>query len=57
MRPTAEIESDLVDLSEVSLADLPALDQQALEPVMGRLLQRVDDPETNVAGYNPQRLD
>jgi hypothetical protein len=55
--PTPDIESDLVDLTEVSLADLPAYDDHLLFPTMRRLLQRIDDPESVTSGYNPQRID
>ncbi|WP_433496060.1 hypothetical protein ACQP26_15315 [Micromonospora sp. CA-248089] len=52
-----DVDSELVDLSAVSLDRLPELDQEILGPVMGRLLRRVDDPESITSGYNPQRLD
>lgn len=56
-QPIPDVESDLVDLTEVTLADLPGYDDQLLSPTMRRLLQRVDDPESNIGGYNPQRID
>lgn len=56
-QPNPDIESDLVDLTEVTLADLPAYDDQLLSPTMRRLLQRIDDPESITSGYNPQRID
>ncbi|MET7968482.1 hypothetical protein [Micromonospora sp. NPDC005305] len=52
-----DVDSELVDLAGVSLDRLPELDQEILGPVMGRLLRRVDDPESITSGYNPQRLD
>ncbi|MCZ7429453.1 hypothetical protein O7607_27210 [Micromonospora sp. WMMA1949] len=52
-----DVDSELVDLNAVSLDRLPELDQEILGPVMGRLLRRVDDPESITSGYNPQRLD
>lgn len=55
--PTAGIESDLINLAEVTLADLPAYDEEALEPTLRRLLARIDDPESITTGYNPQRID
>ncbi|MFG1674561.1 hypothetical protein [Micromonospora sp. NPDC049282] len=52
-----DVDSELIDLKPVDLARLPELDQEILGPVMGRLLRRVDDPESITSGYNPQRLD
>lgn len=56
-QPNPDIDSDLVDLTEVTLADLPTYDDQLLSPTMRRLLQRIDDPESITSGYNPQRID
>jgi FXSXX-COOH protein len=53
----ADLESTLIDLTEVTLAELPEFDSTALAPVISRLLRRVDDPESITSGYNPQRLD
>lgn len=53
----ADLESELIDLAEVTLADLPTYDQEALAPALYRLLRRVDDPESITSGYNPQRID
>lgn len=55
--PTPDIDSDLVDLTEVSLADLPTYDDPLLSPTMRRLLRRIDDPDSITSGYNPQRID
>lgn len=55
--PTDDLESDLIDFTEVTLADLPAYDQDALAPIVERLLRRIDDSETITMGYQPQRLD
>lgn len=52
-----DLESDMVDLTEVTLADLPTCDERILAPTMRRLLQRIDDPEGITSGYNPQRTD
>ncbi|MEO3922294.1 hypothetical protein ACQEVC_37575 [Plantactinospora sp. CA-294935] len=52
-----DIDSALVDLTEVSLDELPRYDQRILDPIIRRLLRRVDDPESITSGYNPQRLD
>jgi hypothetical protein len=52
-----EVDSELVDLADVSLDLLVDYDQEILGPIMRRLLRRVDDPESITSGYNPQRLD
>ena len=52
-----DVDSELVDLGAVSLDRLPELDQEILGPVMGRLLRRVDEPESITSAYYPQRLD
>ena len=54
---TPDIESDLINLSEVPLADLPRYDEPALAPALRRLLRRIDDPDSITSGYNPQRID
>lgn len=57
-QPTAAaVESELVDLADLTLADVPRLDPEIIAPVMRRLLRRVDDPDSITSGYNPQRLD
>jgi hypothetical protein len=57
IRSTTDLESDLVDLTEVTLAELPTYDDDILAPTMQRLLQRIDDHESITSGYNPQRID
>jgi FXSXX-COOH protein len=52
-----DIESDLIDLGEVPLAELPSYDEPSLAPVIRRLLRRIDDPTSITTGYNPQRAD
>jgi hypothetical protein len=52
-----DVESKLVDLGSLRLPDLPDLADDALAPVMQRVLKRADDPESITSGYNPQRLD
>jgi FXSXX-COOH protein len=55
--PPADIESDLIDLTEVTLADLPTYDERVLAPALRRLLRRIDQPDSSVSSYNPQRID
>ncbi|GID27764.1 hypothetical protein [Paractinoplanes brasiliensis] len=57
IRSIDDIESDVADLTEVTLADLPTYDEQILAPTIHRLLRRIDDPESITSGYNPQRID
>lgn len=42
----------LVDLSEVSLADLQELDQSVLAHSLRRILDEIDRPQEAVAGWN-----
>lgn len=56
-RPTGDVESELIDLTEESLAKLPAYDEKALAPIVARLLHQADDPDNHFVGYNPQRAD
>ncbi|MEU4527203.1 hypothetical protein AB0F49_03150 [Micromonospora ureilytica] len=52
-----DVDSELVDLTDVTLDRLVDYDQEILDPIMRRLLRRADDPESITSGYNPQRLD
>lgn len=56
-RPTTDIESELIDLTKVTLADLAAYDDRDLAPAMRRLLRRIDDPKSITTSYHPQRID
>lgn len=51
-QPAEDIESDLVDLSEATLADLPNYEEEALAPVTRRVARRLDDPEGNTSGFD-----
>lgn len=42
----------LVDLSEVSLADLQELDQSVFAHSLRRILDEIDRPQEAVAGWN-----
>ncbi|GGO92372.1 hypothetical protein [Wenjunlia tyrosinilytica] len=50
--PQAAIESDLVDLTGVSIEVLDMQDDRILAPAMARLLQQIADPQNSVAGSN-----
>lgn len=56
-QPSADIESDLIDLTELALEVLPSYDERLLTPVLSRLLRRIDDPDSITSGFNPQRFD
>jgi len=47
-----DIVSDLVDLSEVDLADLDDLDNPVLAATLQRLRDEVDNPAEAAAGHN-----
>ncbi|MDI6103335.1 hypothetical protein QLQ12_32475 [Actinoplanes sp. NEAU-A12] len=49
----ADVETDLIDLSEVSLATLYRCDHAALEDSVERLLAQVDRPRSNLGGTGP----
>ena len=49
-QPTAGIESDLIDLAEVALADLPTYHEETLAPTMRRLLSRIDVEDLEQVG-------
>jgi FXSXX-COOH protein len=44
-------ESDLVDLAEVALADLPSLEHPALRRSLHHVLQQADDRQDACAGF------
>lgn len=45
-------EFDLVDLTGVTLAELPQLDDSALAHSLRRILDEIDRPQDAVAGWN-----
>jgi len=49
----ADVETDLIDLSEVSLAPLNQCDQATLADSVKRLLTQVDRPRANLGGSAP----
>lgn len=51
-QPADDIESDLVDLSEATLADLPDYEEEALAPVARRVARRLDNTEGNISGFD-----
>jgi hypothetical protein len=56
-RTEIEIESELVDLSDLSLADLADLDPHQIHSGLARVLQRIDDVDGRFSAYNPSRTD
>jgi hypothetical protein len=51
----AWVTSELVDLSEATLADTWASENAELLASKQRLLARIDNPKSSFGGYNPQR--
>lgn len=49
----AEVETDLVDLSQLSLAALYHCDRAALADSVDTLLKQVDRPRANLGGSGP----
>lgn len=49
----ADVETDLIDLSEVSLRALHQCDRDALADSVQRLLSQVDRPRSNLGGSAP----
>jgi len=45
-------DSELVDLAQVALADLPQLDHSTLRQSLLRLVEQADDPQNVCAGFN-----
>ncbi|MYV98702.1 FxSxx-COOH cyclophane-containing RiPP peptide [Streptomyces sp. SID3343] len=51
------IESQLVDLTDVPLTELRAVDGPALDESTADLLRHVDDRTDSFAGYSPHAID
>jgi hypothetical protein len=49
----ADVETDLIDLSEVSLATLDQCDRAALAHSVEHLLEQVDRPRSNLGSSGP----
>lgn len=47
------VETELIDLTDVSLADLRDYDATDLAPSMARLMHQVKRPRANLGGSNP----
>jgi hypothetical protein len=52
-----DIESNLVDLSTITLDELASCDESDLAGTVARLLRRIDEPVRHISSYNPQRID
>lgn len=53
----AAVESDLIDLTGVSLEALRSMDSALLATPVARLLRKVYDPQGSASTFNPQRYD
>lgn len=51
--PPEHVETELIDLTDVSLASLRDYDATALAPSMIRLMHQVERPRANLGGGNP----
>jgi hypothetical protein len=47
------IETELVDLTAISLSQLQACEESVLEPSLRRMLAQIDRPRTNLGGSGP----
>jgi hypothetical protein len=52
-QPLPDIESDLLDLSDLLIDDFPDCDQRIFAPVWRRMMARLDDGQGNISGWNP----
>jgi hypothetical protein len=52
-QPTEDVETELVDLSEVSLRRLRANDPKLLSRSLSRLLRQIARPRLNLGGAGP----
>ncbi|GLY07419.1 hypothetical protein Acsp01_77980 [Actinoplanes sp. NBRC 101535] len=57
MPQTADVQTEVQDLSAMKLADLQHQDPARFSGTLRRLLSRVEQPSRSISGYNPQRLD
>jgi hypothetical protein len=51
--PSHDLESDMIDLTKFSLADLRSWDLDLLAPSLDRLLRQVCRPRGNLGGTDP----
>lgn len=54
---SSDVETELPDLSGLSLGELTEQDPRAFQRSLFDFLQRIDEPSQTINGYNPQRLD
>ncbi|GAA4945216.1 hypothetical protein [Actinoplanes utahensis] len=52
-----EVETDLIDLSEISLATLHRCDPSVLSASVRKILAQVDNPRANLGTGPPGRVD
>jgi hypothetical protein len=50
---SAEIESELLDLSTENLATLRSVEHSDIAPAIARVRERIGDSERSISGYNP----
>lgn len=55
--PEASVETELLDLSEVSLSTLRLIDHAILSSSVRRIMTQVDRPRANIGTEPPKRVD
>ncbi|MFF3204522.1 MULTISPECIES: hypothetical protein [unclassified Streptomyces] len=56
-QPMAAVESDLVDLTGVSLEMLRNLDGSTVAPSLAGILLKLDNPQASTSDFNPSHDD
>jgi hypothetical protein len=54
---SGQIETEVIDLSEMSITDLRFCDEAALTPSLSRVLHQVERPRLNIGSTGPGRVD
>jgi hypothetical protein len=52
-----QIETEVIDLSEMSITDLRICDEAVLTPSLRRVLRQVERPRLNIGSTGPGRVD
>lgn len=53
----AVVETDVQDLSRMTVSEILRQDPSRFAPTTEKLVGRIDQPGRSISGYNPQRLD
>ena len=52
-RSSPDIETDMIDLTDVSFAELRTEESELLSPWLRRLLEQIERPRVNLGGNTP----